>query len=205
MNIKASDGPWLLPWFCATVATSRFVVSVLTPTSYAQRPCKGPLPGKKEVREGLSIGTRKVTKDEAYRFPKHRRRCGACELQLYNTKILTLRLQGNAIAWSSVGTIGFKGSRKIEPYAGSMAAEAVGKKAQDHGVKTLEVEVQAPSGPWKAPCVAPACCPVFKHQTSSRDVTNGTQRLPPSETPPRLKSLSYKRGRRFRARLLLLC
>ena len=63
-----------------------------------------------------------------------------------NTKILISDVQGNAIAWSSAGTMGFKGSRKSTPYAAQMAAEDVGKKAQEHGVKTLEVEVQGPGG-----------------------------------------------------------
>jgi small subunit ribosomal protein S11 len=61
-----------------------------------------------------------------------------------NTKILISDVQGNAIAWSSAGTMGFKGSRKSTPYAAQMAAEDAGKKAQEHGVKTLEVEVQGP-------------------------------------------------------------
>ena len=51
--------------------------------------------------------------------------------------------QGNSIAWSSAGSQGFKGSRKSTPYAAQMAAEDAGRKAQDHGVKTLEVEVKA--------------------------------------------------------------
>lgn len=61
-----------------------------------------------------------------------------------NTKILIADAQGNAIAWSSAGTMGFKGSRKSTPYAAQMAAEDAGKKAQEHGVRTLEVEVQGP-------------------------------------------------------------
>ena len=61
-----------------------------------------------------------------------------------NTKILIADAQGNAIAWSSAGTMGFKGSRKSTPYAAQMAAEDAGKKAQEHGVKTFEVEVQGP-------------------------------------------------------------
>lgn len=61
-----------------------------------------------------------------------------------NTKILIADVQGNAISWSSAGTMGFKGSRKSTPYAAQMAAEDAGKKAQEHGVKTLEVEVQGP-------------------------------------------------------------
>ena len=61
-----------------------------------------------------------------------------------NTKILIADAQGNAIAWSSAGPMGFKGSRKSTPYAAQMAAEDAGKKAQEHGVRTLEVEVQGP-------------------------------------------------------------
>ena len=61
-----------------------------------------------------------------------------------NTKITITDAQGNAISWSSAGTMGFKGSRKSTPYAAQMAAEDAGKKAQEHGMKTLEVEVTGP-------------------------------------------------------------
>lgn len=61
-----------------------------------------------------------------------------------NTKILISDAQGNAIAWSSAGTMGFKGSRKSTPYAAQIAAEDAAKKAQEHGVKTIEVEIQGP-------------------------------------------------------------
>ena len=61
-----------------------------------------------------------------------------------NTMITITDAQGNAIAWSSAGTMGFKGSRKSTPYAAQMAAEDAAKKAQDHGMKTLEVEVRGP-------------------------------------------------------------
>ena len=61
-----------------------------------------------------------------------------------NTKVLISDVQGNAIAWSSAGTMGFKGSRKSTPYAAQLAAEDAGRKAQEHGVRTLEVEVQGP-------------------------------------------------------------
>ena len=61
-----------------------------------------------------------------------------------NTKILISDVQGNAISWSSAGTIGFKGSRKSTPYAAQMAAEDAGRKAQEHGMKSLDVEVQGP-------------------------------------------------------------
>ncbi|MEX2520924.1 MAG: 30S ribosomal protein S11 [Paracoccaceae bacterium] len=63
-----------------------------------------------------------------------------------NTMITIADAQGNVIAWSSAGTMGFKGSRKSTPYAAQVAAEDAGKKAQEHGMRTLEVEVQGPGG-----------------------------------------------------------
>ena len=61
-----------------------------------------------------------------------------------NTMITITDVQGNTISWSSAGGMGFKGSRKSTPYAAQMAAEDAGKKAAEHGVKSLEVEVKGP-------------------------------------------------------------
>ena len=61
-----------------------------------------------------------------------------------NTKITITDAQGNAIVWSSAGSQGFKGSRKSTPYAAQVAAEDAGRKAMDHGMKTLEVQVKGP-------------------------------------------------------------
>ncbi|SDD64224.1 30S ribosomal protein S11 [Rhodospira trueperi] len=61
-----------------------------------------------------------------------------------NTKITITDVQGNAISWSSSGSQGFKGSRKSTPYAAQVAAEDAGRKAQEHGMKTLEVQVKGP-------------------------------------------------------------
>lgn len=61
-----------------------------------------------------------------------------------NTMITITDVQGNAISWSSAGSKGFKGSRKSTPFAAQMAAEEAGQKAQEHGVKTLEVNVKGP-------------------------------------------------------------
>ena len=61
-----------------------------------------------------------------------------------NTKITITHAQGNAISRSSAGAMGFKGSRKSTPYAAQVAAEDAGRKAQEHGMKTLEVEVKGP-------------------------------------------------------------
>ena len=61
-----------------------------------------------------------------------------------NTLITISDAQGNALSWSSAGTMGFKGSRKSTPYAAQVAAEDAAKKAMEHGVKTLEVHVRGP-------------------------------------------------------------
>jgi small subunit ribosomal protein S11 len=61
-----------------------------------------------------------------------------------NTMITITDAQGNTIAWSSSGTKGFKGSRKSTPFAAQMAAEDCGRKAMEHGMKVLEVEVLGP-------------------------------------------------------------
>lgn len=61
-----------------------------------------------------------------------------------NTQVTISDAQGNTISWSTAGVMGFKGSRKSTPYAAQMAAEDAGKKAQEHGVKILEVEVKGP-------------------------------------------------------------
>ena len=61
-----------------------------------------------------------------------------------NTTITITDAQGNTIAWSSAGTMGFKGSRKSTPFAAQMAAEDAGKKAMEHGVRVIEVQVKGP-------------------------------------------------------------
>jgi small subunit ribosomal protein S11 len=61
-----------------------------------------------------------------------------------NTMITITDAQGNAIAWSSAGGMGFKGSRKSTPYAAQVAAEDAGRKAMEHGMRTVEVNVSGP-------------------------------------------------------------
>ena len=61
-----------------------------------------------------------------------------------NTLITITDEQGNAVSWSTSGTMGFKGSRKSTPYAAQMAAEDAGRKAQEHGMKELDVRVRGP-------------------------------------------------------------
>ena len=61
-----------------------------------------------------------------------------------NTMITITDAQGNAIAWSSAGTCGFKGSRKSTPFAAQMAAEQCAKRAMEHGVRKVDVLVKGP-------------------------------------------------------------
>ena len=61
-----------------------------------------------------------------------------------NTMITIADAQGNVIAWSSSGAMSFKGSRKSTPYAAQVAAEDAGRKAMEHGMRTLEVNVSGP-------------------------------------------------------------
>ena len=61
-----------------------------------------------------------------------------------NTLIMITDVQGNAVAWSSAGVLGFKGSRKSTPFAAQMAAEAAAKSAIDQGMNHVEVSVKGP-------------------------------------------------------------
>ena len=86
-----------------------------------------------------------------------------------NTMITITDAQGNTLAWSSSGTMGFKGSRKSTPYAAQLAAEDAARKAQEHGMKTVEVEVQGPGSGRESALRALAA--VGLNITSIRDVT----------------------------------
>jgi small subunit ribosomal protein S11 len=87
-----------------------------------------------------------------------------------NTMVTITDAQGNTISWSSAGLCGFKGSRKSTPYAAQMAAEDAGKKASEHGVRTLEVEVKGPGSGRES--ALRALQAVGFNITSIRDVTS---------------------------------
>ena len=63
-----------------------------------------------------------------------------------NTVITITDVGGNAVAWSSCGAQGFKGSKKSTPFAAQVAAEDCARKAQEHGVRSLGVYVKGPGG-----------------------------------------------------------
>ncbi len=63
----------------------------------------------------------------------------------FNNTIITITdAQGNVVSWSTAGAMGFKGSRKSTPYAAQIAAEDAARKAQEHGMKELDVLVKGP-------------------------------------------------------------
>ena len=63
----------------------------------------------------------------------------------FNNTLVTLTdPQGNALAWGSSGTAGFKGSRKGTPYAAQMAARDAARKAMVHGLRQVEVYIKGP-------------------------------------------------------------
>jgi small subunit ribosomal protein S11 len=86
-----------------------------------------------------------------------------------NTMITITDAPGNAIAWSSAGSQGFRGSRKSTPFAAQVAAEQAGRKAMEHGMKTLEVEVRGPGSGRES--ALRALSAVGFSITSIRDVT----------------------------------
>ena len=102
-----------------------------------------------------------------------------------NTMITITDAQGNAIAWSSAGTMGFKGSRKSTPYAAQVAAEDAGRKAAEHGVRTLEVEVKGP-GSGREVGASRAAVGRLPDHLDPRRHPDPAQRRPPVQAPPRV-------------------
>lgn len=86
-----------------------------------------------------------------------------------NTIVMITDVQGNAVAWSSAGALGFKGSRKSTPFAAQMAAEAAAKGSMENGMKTVEVTVKGPGSGREAAIRALAAAGL--EVTAIKDVT----------------------------------
>jgi small subunit ribosomal protein S11 len=86
-----------------------------------------------------------------------------------NTVVTITDEQGNVIAWSTAGANGFKGSRKSTPFAAQMAADSAGKKALEHGMKSVDIEVCGPGSGRES--ALRALQSVGFNITSIRDVT----------------------------------
>ncbi len=91
-----------------------------------------------------------VTKPKAKKTRRRKERKnverGAAHIQsTFNNTIVTLTdSAGNALSWSSAGSLGFRGSKKSTPFAAQMAAEVAAKGAMEHGLKIIEVFVKGP-------------------------------------------------------------
>ncbi len=88
----------------------------------------------------------KKTKVRRRRRDKKNIERGQAHIQAsFNNTLVTLTDDfGNAIAWSSAGSLGFRGSRKSTPFAAQMAAETAAKSAMEHGLKSIKVFVKGP-------------------------------------------------------------
>ena len=106
----------------------------------------------------------------------------------FNNTIVTITdAQGNTIAWSSSGQQGFKGSRKSTPFAAQMAAEDAGRKAMEHGMRTLEIEVRGPGSGRESALRALQAVGLRRHRDPRRDA-DPAQRLPSAQASSRLSS-----------------
>lgn len=84
---------------------------------------------------------KKIKKKEKITLPHAR----ACILSTFNNTHISLTdLQGNTIAWSSAGKVGFKGSRKGTPFAAQLAAQDIASKAKEFGIRSIDVEIKGP-------------------------------------------------------------
>ena len=104
---------------------------------------------KKDKKEQLQEKPEKSSKKSSYSKKKKIKKNvlnGIAYVQsTFNNTIISIAdTNGNVISWASAGQRGFKGSRKSTPYAAQIAAEDAGKKAKEHGVKTLEVFIKGP-------------------------------------------------------------
>ena len=95
------------------------------PTSTATPSAKGK-PQKKKVKKNVATGIAHI------------------QSTFNNTVVTITDINGNAVAWSSAGSRGFKGSRKSTPFAAQLAAEDAAKKAMEHGVRNVTVYVKGP-------------------------------------------------------------
>lgn len=103
---------------------------------------------KKAGAEGEEKATEKAAAEKTARKKRGRKNIsdGIAHIHsTFNNTIVTITdYQGNVIAWSSAGAMGFKGSRKGTPFAGQQAADNAARKAMDHGMRNVQVFVRGP-------------------------------------------------------------
>ena len=100
---------------------------------------------KKNESLNKEIEKKPITKKNKKKIIKNITTGIATVYATFNNTIISISDDnGNVIAWSSAGSRGFKGSRKSTPYAAQIAADHVAAKAQEHGLKTLNVKIKGP-------------------------------------------------------------
>jgi small subunit ribosomal protein S11 len=120
-------------------------------TTTTTTPGKRPPRGRKREKKNVQTGVAHV-------------------LSTFNNTIVTVTdVAGNAIAWSTAGRRGFKGSRKSTPFAAQMAAEDAARRAMEHGLKTVSIHVRGPGSGREA--AMRALNNVGLRVTAIRDVT----------------------------------
>jgi len=148
---QAADGSRLLPGY-ATARAYRSAGSARIPTRGRGRGRLADRRRRSSAPQSKPDGGRITWRETAAAAPRLRRRerknitSGTAHVNatFNNTMITITDAQGNTIAWSSSGSQGFKGSRKSTPYAAQVAAEDAGRKAMEHGMRTLDIEVKGP-------------------------------------------------------------
>lgn len=91
------------------------------------------------------MAAKKVVRGKKKKVKKNIEKGQAHIRSTFNNTIVTLTdVTGNALAWSSAGELGFKGSRKSTPYAAQSCATEAAKRAMEHGLKTVDVFVKGP-------------------------------------------------------------
>ena len=110
----------------------------------------------------------------------------------FNNTIVTITdADGNVIAWSSAGGIGFKGSRKGTPFAATQAAMAAGNAAKTYGMRSLEVRVKGP-GAGRESAMRALQTVGHRREVDPRRHADSAQRLPAAEA-----AASLERGRQL--------
>ena len=102
-----------------------------------------------------------------------------------NTIVSITDPTGAVIAWASAGQVGFKGSRKSTPFAAQMAAEAAARRAQEHGMRKVDVFVKGP-GSGRETAIRSLQADRPRGRVDPGRDPEPAQRLPSAEAPPRL-------------------
>ena len=136
--------------------------------------------GDLACRRGLALGAVKKVRRKEKKNVAH----GHAHIKsTFNNTIVSITdPQGNVISWASAGHVGFKGSRKSTPFAAQMAAESAARKAQEHGLRKVDVFVKGPgSGPRDRDPLATGDRPGGRDHL--RCHAAAAQRMPPAEAP----------------------